>query len=117
MKRRVKSQIRQHRLTASRTVRAEKQEPLRPLQQRRQLKLHAGRGAQFGMYAAITRCTKGVVVCVEPVPEIFTALQMNLARVPTIYPECATRVRALNCGVSDGTIREVRVPRRRRDRP
>jgi len=57
----------------------------------------------FGMYAAMTRCTKGVVVCVEPVPEIFTALQANLARVPTIYSESTARVRALNCGVSDGT--------------
>jgi hypothetical protein len=49
-----------------------------------------------------------VVVCVEPVPAIFTALEANLSRIATISPESAVRVRALNCGVSDGTKSMVR---------
>jgi len=59
----------------------------------------------FGMYLA-DKYPKSTVVCVEPVPTTFAALQENLAWIKSAGRSTAD-IRALNCGVSDGTNQQA----------
>ena len=64
------------------------------------------------MWAAV-RCPEGAIVCIEPIPLIHAALEANLEWIQqhqTANGLQSARLKALNIGISDGTIREVRGP-------
>mmetsp|Transcript_16594 Transcript_16594/g.27975 ORF Transcript_16594/g.27975 Transcript_16594/m.27975 type:complete len:365 (+) Transcript_16594:243-1337(+) len=63
----------------------------------------------FAMWAAV-RCPEGAIVCIEPIPLIHAALEANLEWIQqhqTANGLQSARLKALNIGISDGSVREA----------